>query len=91
MAEIAVRATPRAKRNRIEVRDGMIRVYVTAPPTDGLANRAVEELLAKTLGLAASKVHIVKGATTRDKVVEVQGSTYEEVLQQLAGQGNLYD
>ena len=49
------------------------KVTVSAPPEDGRANKAVEALLAATLGLRPSQVHVVKGQTQRLKVVQIDG------------------
>jgi uncharacterized protein (TIGR00251 family) len=69
-----VRVQPRARRNEIvEERDGVVLVRVTAPPVDGKANAAICELIARRAGLAPSQVRVVRGAATRDKVVEVEG------------------
>ncbi|WP_323786223.1 DUF167 domain-containing protein [Thalassovita sp.] len=73
-AEIAVRVTPKASRNRIIVQDGAIRVYVTTVPEDGKANAAVQKLLAKALGLAKSRLTLVRGQTARDKVFRISQS-----------------
>ncbi|WP_246058937.1 DUF167 domain-containing protein [Shimia litoralis] len=68
---IAVRVTPKASRNMIKVEDGMVRVYVTEVPENGKATRAVQKLLAKALGVAKSRVALVKGQVSRDKVFVV--------------------
>lgn len=67
-AEIAVRVTPKASRNAVIVEDGAIRVYVTTVPEDGKATAAVVKLLAKALGVPKSRLELVRGATSRDKV-----------------------
>lgn len=67
-AEIAVRVTPRASRNAVLVEDGAIRVYVTTVPEDGKATKAVVALLAKAMGVAKSRLVLLRGATARDKV-----------------------
>ena len=66
--EIAVRVTPKASRNAIELRDGTIRAYVTTVPEDGKATEAVRRLLAKALGIAKTRLTLLHGATARDKV-----------------------
>jgi uncharacterized protein (TIGR00251 family) len=83
MALINVRVQPCASRNEIGETDadGMLRIHVTAPPADGEANEAVLKLLAKHLGVPKSTLTIVRGATTRNKVIEVQGLTEDEVRQ----------
>ena len=65
--QIAVRVTPRAARNRITQEGGQIRVYVTSVPEDGKANAAVQKALAKALGVAKSRLTLIRGQTARDK------------------------
>ena len=74
-ARLTVRVQPRASRNEVIGfdTDGALKVRVTAPPVDGEANRAVIELMAKTLGVAKSRVRIVRGESSRVKVIEVDG------------------
>lgn len=66
--EIAVRVTPRASRERVEPEGAGFRVYVTVPPEDGKANAAVQAALAKHLGVAKSRLDLIRGAKSRDKV-----------------------
>lgn len=70
--EFAVRVTPRAARNRITVEDGAIRVYVTVVPEGGKANAAVQKLLAKALGVAKSRLMLVRGQSARDKTFRLE-------------------
>lgn len=65
--EIAVRVTPRASRNAVVAVDGVIRVYVTVPPEGGKANTAVQALLAAALGVAKTRLVLVRGASGRQK------------------------
>lgn len=72
--EIAVRVTPKASRNMVKrEEDGQIRVYVTVVPEGGKANAAVQKLLAKALGVAKSRLILIRGQTARDKVFRVEG------------------
>lgn len=73
---LLIKVTPKASQNRIKAdpqSDGSIlyRVYVTAAAEDGKANAAVIELIAKHLGIAKSKVSIVRGQTSRDKMIKI--------------------
>jgi uncharacterized protein (TIGR00251 family) len=72
---IRVRLTPRAKQAQIGAprADGVVPVRVTAPPVDGKANAALCRLIADRLGVARSRVEVVQGQTSRDKVVAVEG------------------
>ncbi|MPL89872.1 hypothetical protein DFO80_107102 [Rhodobacter sp. 140A] len=66
--EIALRVTPKASRNVIVVAEDGLRAYVTVVPEDGKANAAVAKLLAKALGVAKTRLTLVRGQTARDKV-----------------------
>ena len=70
---VRVRVQPRASRDEIVGwrEPGVLSVRVTAPPVEGQANRAVEELLARALGVKRSDVSVVRGESGRDKLVRV--------------------
>jgi uncharacterized protein len=73
-ADLAVRLQPRAKREEIAgERAGALMVRVTAPPVDGKANAALCALVARRAGVPKSAVSVVRGASSRDKVVRVDG------------------
>lgn len=67
-AELAVRVTPKARRNAVILDAQGMRVLVTAVPEKGKANEAVAKLLAKSLGVAKSRLKLIRGETSRDKV-----------------------
>ena len=46
---------------------------VSAPPEDGRANAAVCRVIAKWIGVRASRVTIIRGERSRDKIVRVEG------------------
>jgi len=69
---IAVRVTPKASRNRIsEAEDGNIHIYVTTVPEHGKATAQAQKLLAKALGVAKTRLTLVRGASSRDKVFKL--------------------
>lgn len=51
--------------------DGSLTVYTKAPAVEGRANLAAVKLLAKHHGVAPSRVRLVRGATSRNKVFEI--------------------
>ncbi|PTV96412.1 hypothetical protein C8J27_102206 [Rhodobacter aestuarii] len=67
-AEIALRVTPKASRNQIVSGEDGLRAYVTVVPENGKANAAVVKLLAKSLGVAKTRLTLIRGETARDKV-----------------------
>jgi uncharacterized protein len=79
-AEIAIRLQPRAKRDEVVgARGGAIVVRVTAPPVDGKANAALCALIARRVGVAPSRIIVVRGQTSRDKVVRIEGAEADAV------------
>ena len=79
-AELRVRVQPQASANEITgVRDGVLLVRVTAPPADGKANDAVRKLIARRVRVGITRVEVVRGLASRDKVLRVQGVSKEQV------------
>jgi uncharacterized protein YggU (UPF0235/DUF167 family) len=73
-AHFAVRLIPRASRSAVAgVREGVLHVRVTAAPVDGAANRALLDLLGKSLRLGPSTIRIESGATASRKRLSVPG------------------
>jgi len=68
---VNIRVIPRAKLNQVEsAPDGTLRVHTTAAPADGNANAAVIKMLAKHFNVPRTSISIIRGATSRDKVIE---------------------
>lgn len=67
-ATIAVRVTPNARRPGVEVVEGLIRIQVTETPEAGRATEAARVSLAKSLGVAKTRLTLLRGATSRDKI-----------------------
>lgn len=68
---LALHVTPGAKVEGITVESGNVTVKVRAKPQDGAANDAVIALLAKALGTAPSRLILLRGATSREKLVQL--------------------
>lgn len=68
---LALRVTPGARAEGIEVAGDRLLVRVRARPQDGAANEAVLALLARALGTATSRLQMLRGATSRDKLVQL--------------------
>jgi uncharacterized protein (TIGR00251 family) len=78
---ISVRVIPRSSKNALEWEQSSLKAHLTAPPIDGAANEALQELLAKQLALPKHAISIVRGATSRKKVVEITGLTLADIQQ----------
>jgi uncharacterized protein len=83
-ASLSVRLQPKAKKSAIlgEL-DGALKLAVTAPPIEGRANEACIRFLAELLNVARSSVTIAAGASSRNKVVRIEGLTAERVRARL--------
>ena len=85
---LKVRVLPKASRNQVDgYEDGTLKLRVTAPPTGGQANAGVIALLAKTLGVSKSKLKIIRGQSSRNKVVLVDTLTEREVRRRIEAGG----
>ena len=69
---IFVSAKPSAKENKIEKLDFKhYKIFVKDPPIKGRANVAIIELLADYFSVSKLNVKIVKGAFTREKIIDI--------------------
>jgi uncharacterized protein (TIGR00251 family) len=86
MARIAVKVHPRAKRTAITGRLGeAYKLDLKAPPVDGKANEECIRFFAELAGVPRNSVHIVQGAASRMKVVEIEGIEIGEIERRLIG------
>ena len=76
MIRVGVHVQPRAATSEIVgVHGAALKVRLQAPPVDGAANEALVRLLADLLHVPRRSVHVVAGATSRAKTVEIEGTT----------------
>ncbi len=68
---LRLRVTPGARSEGIELGEGRALVKVRAKPQDGAANAAVLALLSQALGEPTSRLRLLRGATGRDKLVQI--------------------
>jgi uncharacterized protein (TIGR00251 family) len=77
---VAVYVTPKSNRDEIAGwRGGELSVKVTSAPEGGKANAAVCRLVASALGVAKSRVQVVRGVTSRHKQLEIDGVDVQAV------------
>jgi uncharacterized protein (TIGR00251 family) len=85
MASINLRVTPSASRDAlVGWQDDVLRLRVAAPAQRGKANQAVLRLLAAALGIERRRLRIVRGETSRQKVVSVDGLDESEIRARLS-------
>ena len=81
---LCIKVQPRASANAVgEPLGNEIRIKVTAPPVDAPANEAVLRLLAERLDCARNQVELVRGHTSRHKVVKLHGLSAATVIARL--------
>jgi uncharacterized protein (TIGR00251 family) len=84
---VAIRVTPRARRNALMLEGATVRAWLTAPPVDGAANAALVALLAERLGIPKRAVTLLRGETAREKIVAIEGVSAETLRQRLDSNG----
>ena len=83
-----VKVQPRASRNEIgQVLGGELKIKIAAPPVDSAANDALIKFLAEIVGCPRGAVQLVRGATSRHKVVAIRGVSAGIVQQKLESPG----
>ncbi len=83
-ALLSIKVQPRASANEIgDALGNELRVKVTAPPVDAAANEALLRLLAEKLDRARSRIELVRGHTSRHKVIKVHGMSAGEIAAKL--------
>jgi len=86
-ARISLRVYPNASKSEVlDFTEGILRVRIAAPPVRGKANRELLSLLSQLLGVRQSSLAIIKGHTSRSKLVAVSGLSREEALGRLLSQ-----
>jgi uncharacterized protein len=84
MARLTVKVHPRAKRSALNGRFGEAwKLDLAAPPVDGKANDECVRFFAELAGVPKSRVRIVSGATSRMKLVEIEGVAQEALAKLL--------
>jgi uncharacterized protein len=81
---ISVRVTPGAKKNSIAaLKEGIWQIKVAAPPVEGKANQELIDYLSDVLGLRKSAISVLKGQTSRLKIISVAGLSSAEIESRL--------
>ncbi len=83
-AKISVRVQPNATRSEVVFINEALLAKVTAPPVKGKANKELIALLSQVLGVNKSALAIIKGHTSRNKVITIDGLEPEEVMKRLS-------
>ena len=66
-----IRVVPGSSRSAVKQENGVLKVYLTKPAHDGEANVQLIRILAEHLGIKKYQVSIIRGHTSRNKVVQI--------------------
>lgn len=81
---LAVKGQPGSRKNEIRgIQDGALKVCVTQVPEKGKANKAILEVLSKSLKLKKSQLSLVSGDTQSKKVFAVTEITADELRERI--------
>ncbi len=81
---LEIKAVPNAPKSEVVGWLGeALKVKVHAPPVEGKANEELCSFLAETLGLPKRAVQLDRGASSRKKIVMIEGLALAEVVQRL--------
>ncbi len=70
--KLDLKVIPGAKKNLFKQEGDMIKVYLTAPPVEGQANRALIAFLAEHFGVKKAQISILKGLQSRRKTINIE-------------------
>jgi uncharacterized protein len=78
--KISVKITPNSGRNEIAGLSGEVwRIKVAAPPEKGKANKELIEFLSEILGIRKDKITLIRGLTSHNKVIAIDGLSPEAI------------
>ncbi len=84
-AKISLRVYPGAARSEVVgFIDGVLQVRVAAPPVKGQANKELIAFLSKALAVGKGALTIVKGHTSRNKVIAINGLSQEDIMKRFS-------
>lgn len=66
---VTLKIVPNSSRNEVVKEDDYIKIKITAPPVENKANKVLVEFLSKKLGIAKSKIKILRGETSKLKTL----------------------
>ena len=85
---LAVHVRPRASRNQVIWGADRVTLRLTAPPVEGAANAACCGFLAELLDLPKSRLRVIRGQASREKLLRITGGDAARVLARLQSLSN---
>ena len=82
--KITVKVYPNSARNEVVCfAEGVLRVKIAEPPVRDKANRKLVVFLSERLGVSKSSITIMKGHSSRNKLIAVSGLSQKQVMERL--------
>lgn len=82
---ILVKIQPGASKNEVVgFTCDILRINIAAPPVRDKANKELIEFLGDVLGISKSRISIIKGHTSRNKVIAFEGMRGEDIIKRLS-------
>ena len=81
---LEVQVQPRSSRNQVVgEQEGRLKIKLTAPPVEGEANQALVDFLAQLLRIPKKDIKLLKGESSRHKLIEIKGIGKQELMDKL--------
>lgn len=84
--KLTVYVVPKASKSQlVGLYGGALKIRLAAAPVDGAANKELVAFIAKLLKVSKSAVSIVRGHTSKRKIVKIDGVTLKRVMEKIKG------
>jgi uncharacterized protein (TIGR00251 family) len=81
---IKVKIAPGSSKNKIDgVYNNALKISITAPPVEGKANKKCITYLAKCFDIAKSKIEIISGKTSKNKLIKIYDISQKDFLDKI--------
>jgi len=81
---VKVKIVPGSSKNKIiGVYNDSLKITITAPPVEGKANKKCIAYLAKYFDVAKSKIEIISGQTSKNKLIKIYDISKKEFLDKI--------
>lgn len=79
MSKIKVKVIPKSKHKALKYEDDTLKIWLSSAPEGGKANAELVRILAKLLEIPKSSITIIKGLSTRNKIVDIEGISNQDI------------
>jgi len=79
MSRLTVKVIPKSGRSALKFEGNLLKVWLKATPEDGKANEELVRTLADKFGISRSEIEIVRGFSSKNKLVDISGISVEEI------------